>query len=523
VSCAPKSVPSPLIWDGADNLFFRPLSETLGVVVGAEAVDVNSMDEVPDSSWFTNRIGQHPLTPDEVTRGACAPELLLHGITVADGSWIVDKGKSGGAADGFRVNVPGKGKYMFKADEGDAPEHASAAQSVGTRVYFAAGYYTTCEQVVYFRPSVLRLVPGLRWQHNFGDDEAFDQKALDSVLAHSSRRGGLVRMVASAWLKGYPLGGFRYEGTRGDDPNDVVPHEDRRELRGKRLLDAWLDRIDDRRGNTLDMWIADRSGEPDASPGHVIHNNLDTSEALGPIWPWESVSRRLGFSYVVDWSDMAADFLSLGARERPWDTVQRRPGKSMFAYFNVEDFVPDQWKNEYAIAAFSRMTERDGAWMARILARFTPDVVRTLADAAHFTDPENTNYLEAVLEGRLGKILERYLTRLSPITEVAVEGADRVCGIDLAEWRGLRPATDFRYRSWRVEGPRLAVERRSGARVCITLPHTAPDGGVPDGAPSRYVRVRIEDGVAKAPLVVHLYDLGPSRGYFLAGLERPDP
>jgi hypothetical protein len=35
--------------------------------------------------------------------------------------------------------------------------------------------------------------------------------------------------------------------------------------------------------------------------------------------------------------------------------------------------------------------------------------------------------------------------------------------------------------------------------------------------------VRIEDGVAKAPLVVHLYDLGPSRGYFLAGLERPDP
>jgi hypothetical protein len=33
------------------------------------ARDVNAFEEVPDSSWFTNRIGQHELSPAEVARG----------------------------------------------------------------------------------------------------------------------------------------------------------------------------------------------------------------------------------------------------------------------------------------------------------------------------------------------------------------------------------------------------------------------------------------------------------------------
>ena len=56
----------------------------------------------------------------------------------------------------------------------------------------------------------------------------------------------------------------------------------------------------------------------------------------------------------------------------------------------------------------------------------------------------------------------------------------------------------------------------------MDLPHVAPDGTTADDAPSRYVRVRVEDGVARGPLVAHLYDLGPSRGYRLVGVERPD-
>jgi hypothetical protein len=57
-----------------------------------------------------------------------------------------------------------------------------------------------------------------------------------------------------------------------------------------------------------------------------------------------------------------------------------------FTFFNVEDFGSDQWKNEYPNAAFSRMTERDGTWMAGILPHFTPETVETMGQMGKFSD-----------------------------------------------------------------------------------------------------------------------------------------
>jgi len=308
---------------------------------------------------------------------------------------------------------------------------------------------------------------------------------------------------------------------RSDDPNDVIPHENRRELRGARVLAAWIGNVDCREGNSFDTWMADtKGGAPDSSPGHVVHYQVGTSAALGNVWADDELSRRFGYSYILDWGDIGKDFVTLGARPRIYETVKKVPGQEIFGYWNVRDFVPDRWKNEYPNPAFDRMTERDGAWMARILARVTPRMVHTLVEMGKLPSPANAAYLESVLSGRLDRVLERYLTRLSPVTELHVEGGDRLCGVDLAEWRGLRDPGQFRYNARLVRGPWLTVERRAGAQVCARLPHVAPDGGLPDTAMPRYVRVRMEDGVARGPLVAHLYDLGPVRGYFLAGIER---
>ncbi len=523
VTCAPEIYDSTLVWDGVDNLVFRPLSEAFAFDRGGEAVDVNSLDEVPDSSWFVNRVEKAAPGDPEGNMSACDASQFLDPQSAADGTWVVDKGKGDGSSPGFRVNVPGKGKYMFKGEPTDQPERPSAASIVGAAVYHLAGYNTSCEQIVYFKPSLLKLLPGLRSAANFGDDKVFDQKALDKILADSPKRGGLVRMQASAWLPGYLIGPFRYKGTRGDDPNDVVPHEDRRELRGGRLLAAWIDHFDAREQNTMDAWVSEHAGESEASPGHVVHYYLDTSDCLGSEWDWNEISRRLGYSYVIDWGDVARDFVTLGIPTRPWDRVKRVPGREIFGYFDVKNFEPDEWKNEYPNPAFSRMTERDGAWMARILAHFTPQRVEALAKMANFTDPGSTTYLASVLEGRLERILARYLTRLSPIADVHVEGADRLCGVDWARKRAVREAASFRYAARLSTGRGLTISARDGGGICVTLPRVAQDGRSPDDAAERYVGVTIDDRVARGSLVAHLYDLGPTRGYRLVGVERPNP
>jgi hypothetical protein len=520
LSCAPREYVSPLLWDGTDNLAFRPLAEAWAFRAPREAANANSMDEVADSAWFTNRIGARAFPIEELTKGACEPSQMLDTENLADGSWLVDHGKTDGSTPGFRISVGGK-KYLLKVDT-DAPERPSAASTIGAAVYNAVGFFTSCEQVVYVKPSAFKLKPGLKYKGNFDGERDFDRAALERILSKAPKKGDLVRLQASAWLPGKLLGPFRYVSTRPDDPNDIIDHEERRELRGGRVLASWLDHFDAREQNSMDTWVADPGKPVDGSPGHVVHYYLDTSDCLGSAWDWEVITRRLGYSYVVDWGDLGRDFITLGLPLRPWDRVQRQPGHEIFNYFDVKNFVPDHWKNEYANPAFDRMTERDGAWMARILARFTPEMMDALAGMARFSDPATSRYLASVLEGRLEKILDRYLTRLSPLSEVHIDSSGELCATDLAVFRHVRDPRAFFFRARDEGGHSLPVEHRDEATVCVSLPHSASGPGVPDDDPSRYVRVSMSDGIAEGPLVANVYDLGPVRGFRLVGLERPE-
>ena len=62
-------------------------------------------------------------------------------------------------------------------------------------------------------------------------------------------------MLASLAVKGDIIGSFTYEGTRRDDPNDTVPHELRRDLRGLHVFCAWLNHTDAKGGNTLNAVV----------------------------------------------------------------------------------------------------------------------------------------------------------------------------------------------------------------------------------------------------------------------------
>ncbi len=523
VTCAPRPYFSPFAWDEIDNLFFARISRALSAAPATEAANANSFDEVADSAWFTNRIGAHVIGRDEELHGACKPDDFLLD-DVPDGTWVVDHGKDNGATAGFRVKVPGKGKYLLKADDPDQPERASAASAIGTAIYHVVGFNTSCEQVVYVSRAQLTLLPGLVRVKNTGITAPFDDAALARVLATTAHRDGRSRLEASKWLDGLPLGPFRYLGTRDDDPNDVIPHDARRELRGARLLAAWLNHWDSREQNSMDIWIAQDAAHERSSPGYVRHYILDTSDAFGQGIDAESTS-RLGFSYELDWGYILTDLVTFGALERPWDRVRVVPGREKFGFFSAEDFEPDRWRGAYPNPAFIHMTERDGAWMARIIARLSPDDVRALVGVGRFSDPGDAAYLSEVLIARQRMIFARYLTRLSPLTDVHADDR-RVCALDLARVRDVVPAARFRYRvTTRASGRDVAIEPdvKSDGLVCFDAPVLVPDSAaLADDAPERVVVFLVDDGIGAGPLEIHTYDLG-ARGLRVVGLVRPEP
>lgn len=518
---APREYESPFAWDGANQIVFRPISRFFAVDPAGRATNVNALDEVPDSSWFTNRIGVRPMTTKEIERGSC-DDKVLEPEKAADGSWIIDQGKANGANPGFRVNIPGVGKFMLKSDPQPEPDRATGATAIAARIYHAAGYFSPCDSVVYFKPSLLKLKPGLKVTDNSGVTKPFDQTALEKILEGASHRDGLVRMVASRWLPGKTIGPYTYEGTRDDDPNDVIAHEDRRELRGARLLAAWTNHFDTREQNTMDTFLSADSKNPKA-PGYVRHYIIDLGDCFGSVWDWDPISKRLGFAYYLDLPYVGEDFVTLGTQERPWDHAERTGG--IFNYFSARDFDPELWRGGYPNPAFVRMTEADGAWMARIIARFDDDLVRAAVAVGKY-DKDDERYLSETLILRRDAILRRYLTRLSPIADVHLEG-DAVCGTDLARKTHVVPDEQRSFQAKVYAGRgllpafRLEAHAVQGGNVCVPLAHFMRAGGVPDDDPSRYFALDVTNGYARGPLRVFLYDLGVGRGYRIAGIERP--
>lgn len=526
VVCMPKEYVSSFAWDGADNMVFRPIAKFLEVDPAREARNVNALDEVPTSSWYENRwIGRNE-TPEQVASGPCKNDLDPSAAS-EPGSWLIDQGKVNGATPGFRIRTKDKSKFLLKNNVGGAAERASAASAIGVRLYHAAGFYTPCDSVVYFDPKLLKLKPGLTITDNTGVPRPFDQKELDGILNDSPHRGDEIRMQSSKWLDGIPLGPFTYEGIRSDDPNDVIPHEDRRELRGARLLAAWINHFDAREQNSMMTWHAVDEKNPQSSPGYVRHYYLDISDALGSEWANDGISRRLGKSYYFDAKDIATDFITLGTLDRPWQHSARDPKTPGYGYFRAEDFVPEDWKPGYQNPAFLRMTERDGAWMARVIARIRPADVEAIVRAGKIADADRERAIMDVLLERRMRILRRYLTRLSPLADVTVSETG-VCMLDLARASDVAPASQFGYRAELGFGAKRQGRRGAkiehaytDGRVCIELPRTAPDAGVAADADERYRVLRVWNGVATGPLEIHLYDRGHIGGLFVAGLQRP--
>ena len=279
----------------------------------------------------------------------------------------------------------------------------------------------------------------------------------------------------------------------------------------------------------MNTWMALDDDDPDSSPGYIRHFYIDLGDCFGSEWDWEGISKRLGHAYYLDFGYVFEDYVTLGIIERPWDRARRSAQGDIFGFFSSRDFRADEWRGGYPNPAFGRMTEHDGAWMARIIARFGEPHLQAAVAVGNYTEPRHRAFLLHHLRERQRLLLRRYLARLSPLTDLKIEGSDRLCGVDLGRVTGVFPEAKFDYRARGYEGPRAVASARAfharatgAAEFCVGLPHIAPDRGSPDGDLSRYLVIDVWNGQAAAPVRAHLYDLGPQRGYRLAGVERPD-
>ncbi len=374
-----------------------------------QADNVNTLDEVPDSSWFTNRIGRQAMTLEEIRRG---PDL---GPGPANGILTVIRGKTVGYQPGFWIVDERGDTYLLKFDPLDYPELATAAEVIATKLFYAIGYNVPQNTLIRFRREQLRLDPDAPFLDEVARRRNMKEADIDLILARVPRQAdGSYRAMASKFLAGKDKGSFDFHGMRKDDPNDIIPHEHRRELRALRVFSAWLAHNDIRVANTRDFYVNE------AGRQFLRHYLTDFGSALGSesYGPNPPVANN---EFAVDYAEAAKSLFSLGIyqprwRQHPTPVLYRSVGN-----YTADHFEPAAWKQEFQLPAFDAMTLRDAYWAAKIVSRFTDEQVEAAVAAGQLSDAAAARHLARQIIGRRNKIADYYFSRMPALDEFVLE------------------------------------------------------------------------------------------------------
>ena len=219
---------------------------------GLRARNINTIDEVPDSSWFTNRIGTRSMSLQELTIGANI------GQPPDPSKWTLIREKTAGAHPGFTATDAKGQTWFLEFDPPKFKEGATAAVAIATKIFWALGYNQVESFLTTFDPKKTTVDPKATIRRPNGKRTPFTKDDINAIIERvAPNADGTYRVIAGRLLPGKILGGFQYAGTRPDDPNDLVPHEHRRELRALRVFGAWTNLTDLKGANTLDSVITE--------------------------------------------------------------------------------------------------------------------------------------------------------------------------------------------------------------------------------------------------------------------------
>jgi hypothetical protein len=395
-----------LFVDLTKNLFSaRPLA------TGVRAGNLNTIEEVPDSSWFTNRLGHRTMSAAEMTVGPNTNN------GPAAGTWTVSSSKSDGVTPGFTVKDATGDRWFLKFDPKGYPAMSTGTEVTVTKLMWALGYNVPENHIAYLRPEQLAVGATAKYTPPGGTPRAMKQGDIEKLLSKANREAdGSYRVVASRALPGKPIGRIQFAGTRPDDPNDVVPHQDRRELRAYGVFAAWLNHVDAKAINSLDTLVTENGRS------YVRHNLVDFGSALGsggvaPADYWA------GSEYLMDARQTGKQMIGFGFVFPKWHTTPFYESRSIGRLpLQNGEFNPETWKPRVPNPAFMQARADDKFWAAQKLSAMTTELIRAAVAAGQFNDPASEDFLVRALAARRDAILRAYLPTINPIVAPALDG-----------------------------------------------------------------------------------------------------
>ena len=493
-----------LFIDLSINLFTEPGDKDTGVRAG----NANTIDEVPDSSWFTNRILARPVAVDEVVRAAS------RGPGIAPGPWTVVAAKDLGVAPGFTIQDARGEVWFISFDARGYPEAATGANLVANRIFWTLGYWQTDTVLTSIHPDQVLVGDTAVVKPMSGRKRPMRKSDLDAIWQRAHRSAdGSYRAVAARRLPGRAIGGFRYYGTRPDDPNDVIPHEHRRELRALQVFGGWTNLVDLKAGNTLDMLVND------GDRGLVRHYLQDVGStfgtgALGPREYFE------GWEHVYEGDLVWKRLVSLGFFMRPWQTVPYKESVAI-GRFESDAFEPQTWKPRVPVAALRHAQPDDLFWAARRVMAFSDEMIRAIVATARYTDPGDAQHLTDTLIGRRDKIGATYLSAVSPLVNFGLSNDGRLSFVNAAVAAGLAPPPRGGYRvNWaafdNAGGTMREIGENAGAGEPVAAPAPLP------GTSGAFVCARVTpvDPPVATWTGVDAFFRRTNDGWMLVGIDR---
>jgi hypothetical protein len=304
--------------------------------------------------------------------------------------------------------------WFVTFDAKDYPEAASGAILVANKIFWALGYWQAENHLISIRPENLQLDKEVMFRPLSGKDRPMRWSDVEDVFRRSEPSAdGSYRAIASKLLPGKVLGGFQYFGTRSDDPNDIVPHEHRRELRALKVFGAWTNLTDMKAGNTLDV-VIEENGK--SIVRHYLQD-VGSTFGTGALAPhdWDD-----GWEHLYDKTPMLKRLLTLGFYISPWQTADYEENRSI-GRFESEAFDPEMWKPRVPTSAFLHARSDDNFWAARRVMAFSDEMIRAIVKTAQYSDSAAEKLLADNLIERRNKIGQAYLPAVNPLTDFELQ------------------------------------------------------------------------------------------------------